>query len=76
MNYEELHEKHIRMVDAINAETDPDKRSHLRALRSQWLDGLDDARDRPISGYLIMGADLVQLERGNNREMLGGVFLD
>lgn len=73
MNTDELHAKHMAMVDAINADTEPMTRAISHAKRASWLEGLDDAKGYCISGILLMRADQEQMSRGYDGPMCGGI---
>lgn len=73
MNTEELHVKHMAMVDVINAETEPMSRAISYAKRDSWLEGLDDANGYNVSGVLLMRADQEQMARGYDGPSCGGI---
>jgi hypothetical protein len=72
MNMQELHDKHMTLVDKVNKYTNAEERQNASIFLHAWRRGLDDAGVNV--GRLIILADLTQIERGNNYNMSGGVF--
>ena len=73
LSFTELHKKHIATVDELNKEQNPALKAIMRACLQSWLEGLQDAGVN--TGALLIAADNVQLERGETRPMVGGVFI-
>jgi len=68
-----LHAQHMKLVDRVNtADREVQKILRQEFLRG-WLEGLE-ACGKNV-GALLCEADMEQIERGQDRPMIGGVFL-
>lgn len=71
---DELKKKYIELVDRCN-------NSKTRSENYKWMERLNGFLDGVTAcginvGHLLMHADEVQMSRGVNRDMCGGVWLD
>ena len=69
-----LHEQHMKLIDGVNNAENEVQRTFRSQHLHGWLEGVG-ACGRNV-GQMIMEADMEQFERGNDRPMCGGVFLD
>jgi hypothetical protein len=68
-----LHEKHMKLVDAVNNAKTEHEHYTLGQILHGWRDGVVDAGGRVD----LCAADLEQFDRGfEHRPMCCGVFLD
>jgi hypothetical protein len=72
MTPQQLHDKHMVLIDKVNKYTDPWEKQNAEIALRAWRDGLEDAGVNV--GRMLICADLCQIERGNNFNMCGGVF--
>lgn len=68
-----LHEKHMKLIDAVNNSDTIDENWTNQCILWGWQKGIEDAGLR----LDLIAADLEQFERGNeHRPMCCGIFLD
>lgn len=68
-----IHERHMQLIDEVNSATTRLQRINAERYLHGFRGGLEFA-GIDIGELLIM-ADTEQMERGNNQDMCGGVFL-
>lgn len=70
-----IQERHMLMVDSVNNARTQRQHEDYRIALHAWRLGV--CHDDPVRyGNMLIDADLVQMGRGIDRPMCGGVFLD